>query len=241
MAERGETIRIGSYDVKITRLDKVLFPDDQITKRDLINYYRLIAPWMLPHRRERPLTLERFPDGIDKTRIIQKASSSYNPAWVKTVTVKKVGGTVRHVVCENEVTLAYLANQACVTPHIWLSRSHRLDYPDQMVFDLDPSDDNFRLVKETAQSFRKILEELGLPAYLKTTGSRGLHVVVPLKCQDDFDSVRSFARRVAQAVADDDPEHRTLQLEDAKLSSSALTGRTLQEIEQSRTKRKRAA
>ncbi len=216
MAERGETIRIGSYDVKITRLDKVLFPDDQITKRDLINYYRRIAPWMLPHLRGRPLTLERFPDGIDKTRIIQKASSSYNPAWVKTVTVKKVGGTVRHVVCENEATLAYLANQACVTPHIWLSRSHRLDYPDQMVFDLDPSDDNFRLVKETAQSFRKILEELGLPAYLKTTGSRGLHVVVPLKRQDGFDSVRSFARRVAQAVVDADPEHRTLEQSKAK-------------------------
>src|SRR6266699_1152282 len=136
MAERGETIRIGSYDVKITRPDKVLFPDDRITKRDLITYYRRIAPWILPQLRGRPLTLERFPDGIDKTRIIQKASSSYNPAWVKTVTVKKVGGTVRHVVCENEVTLAYLANQACVTPHIWLSRSHRLDYPDQMVFEV---------------------------------------------------------------------------------------------------------
>ena len=216
MAERGETIRIGSYDVKITRPDKVLFPDDRITKRDLITYYRRIAPWILPQLQGRPLTLERFPDGIDKTRIIQKASSSYNPAWVKTVTVKKVGGTVRHVVCENEATLAYLANQACVTPHIWLSRSDRLDYPDQMVFDLDPSDDNFRLVKETAQSFRKILEELGLPAYLKTTGSRGLHVVVPLKRQDDFDSVRSFARRVAQAVADDDPEHRTLEQSKAK-------------------------
>src|SRR5438876_10217596 len=179
MAERGETIRIGSYDVKITRLDKVLFPDDQITKRDLINYYRLIAPWMLPHRRERPLTLERFPDDIDKTRIIQKASSSYNPAWVKTVTVKKVGGTVRHVVCEDEATLAYLANQACITPHIWLSRTDAIEFPDQMVFDLDPSTEDFAPVKATAQALRKILQQKRLPVYLKTSGSRGLHVVVP--------------------------------------------------------------
>src|SRR5438309_5462126 len=194
MAERGETIRIGSYDVKITRPDKVLFPDDRITKRDLINYYRRIAPWMLPHLRGRPLTLERFPDGIDKTRIIQKASSSYNPAWVKTVTVKKVGGTVRHVVCENEATLAYLANQACVTPHIWLSRSDRLDYPDQMVFDLDPAADDFEAVKATARSFKELLDQLCMPAYLKSTGSRGLHVAVPLKRNERFDAVRAMAR-----------------------------------------------
>jgi bifunctional non-homologous end joining protein LigD len=203
--------RIERYKVEITRPEKVLFPDDGITKGDLIDYYRRIAPWMLPYLRDRPLALERYPDGINESRIFQKNVSSYYPAWIKTVTVKKVGGTVRHVVCHNQATLIYLANQACITPHIWLSRIDKLDYPDQMVFDLDPSSEDFELVKATAQSFRRLLEELELPAYVKTSGSRGLHVAVPLNRSEDFDSMHEFARRLAEIVVMGDPNHRTLE------------------------------
>jgi bifunctional non-homologous end joining protein LigD len=211
MPEREQIIRVGRHDVKVTRPEKVLFPGDDIKKRDLVDYYRRIAPWIAPHLRERPLTLERYPDGIEETRIIQKSVSAYYPGWIKTVTVKKVGGTVRHVVCDDEATLAYLANQACITPHIWLSRTDKLDFPDQMVFDLDPSGADFAPVKASAQSVRKLLEQFQLPAYVKTSGSRGLHVVVPLRRDSDFDSVRAFARRIAEIAVEQDPRHRTLE------------------------------
>ena len=212
MTIRGELIRVDGHDVKITRPDKILFPEDGITKQELIDYYHRIAPWILPHLEGRPLAMERYPDGIDKAGFFHKAAPSYYPGWIKTVTIKKkTGGTVRHVVCDDAATLVYLANQACVTPHIWLSRTDKLDYPDQMVFDLDPSEDNFEPVKATAQSFKELLEQLGLPAYLKTTGSRGLHVAVPLKRTESFDSVRAFARVLAGVVVSQEPGQRTLE------------------------------
>lgn len=211
MPVRGELARIGRHVVEITRPAKVLFPEDGITKRDLIEYYRRIASWILPHLRDRPLALERYPDGIDEPGFFQKAAASYYPAWIRTVTVKKAGGTVRHVVCDDAATLVYLANQACVTPHVWLSRTDKLEHPDQMMFDLDPSEDGFEPVKAAAQSLKALLDDLGLPAYLKATGSRGLHVAVPLKRSERFDSVRAFARAVAGVVVSQEPGQWTLE------------------------------
>jgi bifunctional non-homologous end joining protein LigD len=211
VAVRGEPLRIGDKEVKITRPEKIFFPQDGITKGDLIRYYRRIASRILPHLSGRPLALERYPDGIEKPGFFQKDAPSYSPRWIRTVTVKKVGGTVKHIVCDDAATLVYLANQGCVTPHIWLSRADRLDYPDQMVFDLDPSDERFEPVKATAESLKELLDGLGLPAYLKTTGSRGLHVVVPLKRREGFESVRAFARELARIVVSQEPEQRTLE------------------------------
>jgi bifunctional non-homologous end joining protein LigD len=209
MAEPGQTLQINRHEVRITRSDKVLFPDDGFTKRDLIEYYQRISSRMLPHLRGRPLMLERYPDGIDTSRIVQKSASAYYPEWIKTVKVKKVGGTLRQIVCEDEATLAYIANQACITPHIWLSRVDRPDRPDQMIFDLDPSQEDFEPVRDTAYSLREKLEKMGLPAYIKSTGSRGVHVTVPLKPEMDFDAIRPFARQLAEVVAQEDPNHRT--------------------------------
>jgi len=211
MAADEMTIRVARYEVKVTNLTKVLFPRDGITKQDLIEYYQRIATWMLPHLRDRPLALERYPDGIDKQSFFQKEAAAYYPKWIERVTVKKVGGTVRHVVCNNAATLVYLANQACITPHMWLSRVEKLNYPDQMVFDLDPSRDDFDAVKTTARSIGEVLEKLELPAYLKTTGSRGLHMAVPLKQEEDFDAVREFARQVAEIVVGQAPKERTME------------------------------
>jgi bifunctional non-homologous end joining protein LigD len=208
---RGEVVHIGRHDVKITHPEKILFPEDGITKQDLIEYYRRIASWILPHLRGRPLAMERYPDGIDKSGFFQQTTACYYPGWIKTVTVKKVGGTVKHVVCDDAATLVYLANQACVTPHIWLSRADKLDYPNQMVFDLDPAIDSFEPVKATAQSLKALLDQLGLPAYLKTTGSRGLHVAVPLRRSEGFEAVRAFARELARIVVSQEPEQRTLE------------------------------
>lgn len=210
MVERAEIILIDRHDVEITRPDKVLFPQEGITKRDLVDYYRRISSWILPHLEQRPLMLERYPDGIDKSRLVQKAASSYYPRWIRTVTVKKAGGTLCQVVCEDAATLAYLANQASITPHIWLSRIERPTYPDQLIFDLDPSGDDFEPVRDTAHAVREKLEQIGLPAFIKSTGSRGVHVTVPLKPEADFDTVRSFARHLAQLVAEEDKKHRTI-------------------------------
>jgi bifunctional non-homologous end joining protein LigD len=204
-------IRVDRREVAISRPEKVLFPEDGITKGDLIEYYARIAPKMVPHLRDRPLTLERYPNGINTKRFFQKEVSSYFPEWIPRFTVKKVGGTVTHVVCNDTATLVYLANQACVTPHIFLSRTDKLNYPDQLVLDLDPQGEDFELVRSTARAFKQLLDELELPAFLKTTGSRGLHLVVPLQRREEYDSVRDFARELAAIVVSQAPKERTLE------------------------------
>ena len=204
-------VRVDGREIEISRPEKVLFPADGITKGDLVEYYARIAPRMLPHLRDRPLTLERYPNGIATKRFFQKEASSYFPKWIRRVTVPKVGGTVTHVVCNDTATLVYLANQACVTPHIFLSRADKPEIPDQLVFDLDPQGDEFELVRSTALAFKRLLDQLELPAYLKTTGSRGLHVVVPLRRRERYDEVRSFGRELAAIIVEQDPQSRTME------------------------------
>lgn len=207
----AEVLRIDGREVNVTRPEKVLFPEDGITKGDLIRYYQRISPWMLPHLEGRPLVMQRFPDGIDHGGFFQKAAAPYYPAWIRTVTVQKAGGTVRHVVCDDTATLVYLANQACVTPHIWLSRVDQIQNPDQMIFDLDPSTEDVAAVVDAALVLKSLLDDLELHAFLKTTGSRGLHVAVPLPRDQNFDSVRAFARNVAEIVISRDPARYTLE------------------------------
>ncbi len=204
-------VRVDGHEIEISRPEKVLFPEDGITKGELIEYYARIASRMLPHLCDRPLTLERYPNGINTKRFFQKEVSSYFPEWIRRATVKKVGGSVTHVVCNDTATLVYLANQACITPHIFLSRVDKIDQPDQMVFDLDPQGEDFELVRSTAHAFKQLLDELELPAFLKTTGSRGLHVVVPLQRRETYDTVREFARELAAIVVGQAPKERTLE------------------------------
>ena len=195
---------------------KVLFPKAGLTKGDLINYYAWIAPLMLPYLQGRPATLHRFPDGIGSEGFFQKDMPDYFPDWVDRETVDKEGGRVTHAICKNGATLVYLANQATITPHVWLSRRDQPERPDLMVFDLDPSDGGFTFVRRVARTLRSLLEGLGLPAYLRTSGSRGLHVATPLKRQHDFDRVREFARRIADRLIEEDPEHATVEQHKAK-------------------------
>lgn len=204
--------RIDGHEIAITRPGKILFPQDGITKAELIHYYERIAPLLLPHLVERPLVMQRFPDGINRPGFIQKAAARYYPAWIRKVTVPKRGGLVKHVVCDDAATLVYLANQACITLHPWLSRTSEIHSPDQMVFDFDPSrEDDFAGVVGGALAIKDVLDELELPAYVKTTGSRGLHVVVPLDGRQNFDAVRDFARRLATIIIDRDSDRYTLE------------------------------
>jgi bifunctional non-homologous end joining protein LigD len=204
-------VSVGRRRVEVTHPDKVLFPDDGITKAELVAYYRRVAPLMLPHVRGRPVMLQRFPDGIRAGGFYQKQVSDYFPAWLHRVTVGKAGGSVTHAVCDDQASIVYLASQACVTPHAWLSKADDLDHPDQLMFDLDPSGDDFDAVREAALELRECLAELGLACFVKTSGSRGLHVVVGLDRRADFDAVRAFARRVAERLVARRPDRLTLE------------------------------
>ena len=188
-----------------------MFGDTGISKGELIAYYRNIAKAMLPFLKDRPLMLQRFPDGITKEGFYQKEVPDYFPDWLQRVHVSKEGGSVNHALCNNAASLVYLANQACLTFHVWLSRRDRLDYPDQMLFDLDPGDNDFAPVRKAAVLLRDLLTELELDAYVMTTGSSGLHVRVPLLRKTGFDRVRATAREIAAKVIACHPEEFTME------------------------------
>ncbi|MFJ6392759.1 non-homologous end-joining DNA ligase [Streptomyces sp. NPDC091972] len=208
------TVRAGKRTVQVHRPGKVLFPGGdgakEYTKGDLVDYYRAVAPFMLPHLRGRPLMLERHPDGLAGPLFMQKNTPDSYPEWISRVEVPKEGGTVCHTVCDDTATLLYLADQASLTLHRWLSRVGSVERPDRMVFDLDPAgDDDFALVREAALLLGELLDELELPSALMTTGSRGLHVVVPLNGRHDFDEVREFAKDVADTLVAGHPDRLT--------------------------------
>jgi bifunctional non-homologous end joining protein LigD len=197
-------------DVEIRRPQKVLFPDDGITKEELAAHYRQVARRAVPRLRGRPLMMERHPDGIGGKPLMQKNAPDYFPDWVRTAELPKEDGTVRHVLGDNADTLVYLAGQGCVTPHRWLSRADRPDHPDLLVFDLDPSGDaGFEDVRWAAFRVGRLLERVELPTQLMTTGSRGLHVIAGLDRQSDFDAVRAFARQVSRALVSRHPDRLT--------------------------------
>jgi bifunctional non-homologous end joining protein LigD len=205
-----------SAKVEITHPDRVLFPADGITKGDLVAYYTDIAGAMVPHLRGRPLTLWRYPRGIDQNGFVQQDFADSLPDWMGRVRVAKEDGTVVHPTADRRDALRWLANQNCVIVHAWLSKRDRLRTPDRIVFDLDPTVDDFAVVKATARTVADVLGDIGLVSYVQTTGSRGLHVVSPINGNTDFDAVRQFARDVADVVAADDPAHRTVEARKAK-------------------------
>jgi bifunctional non-homologous end joining protein LigD len=198
-------------DIVITNSDKVLFPGDGITKGDLIKYYASISGVILPHLKDRPVTMHRFPDGIEGTGFFQQDISDSFPDYIDRITLdKKEGGRITHLLCNNAATLVYMANLACITPHIWLSRADKLHHPDKIVFDLDPSGD-FEQVRSAAFHLREIAPEVGLEPFVMLTGSRGLHVIFPLNRSDRFDEVRSFAQGLAKALICRHPDLFTIE------------------------------
>jgi bifunctional non-homologous end joining protein LigD len=201
---------VDGHSITITHPEKVLFPDDGITKGDLVDYDRRIADRMVPLVRDRPLHMNRFPDGIGRIAIQQKRVPDSFPQWISRVTVDlHKGGTITHAEINDAATLIYLANYNMITAHVWLSRSHAPERPDLAIFDLDPADDDFGLVRKTALSLKGLLEDLKLVPFVKTTGSRGLHVVVPIAVGPGFEETHLFADHVAQRLAAGDPDHLT--------------------------------
>jgi bifunctional non-homologous end joining protein LigD len=180
----------------ISHPEKVLFPDDGITKGELAAYYEMIAPSMVPHIARRPVTMERFPAGIGRKGFIQKDLSKGFPEWLQRVEVPKKNGVVHHPIVTDTRSLLWLANQNCITPHVWTSRAPNVYHPDICVFDLDPSVDDAAMLRAAALTVRDLLEELGLPSWVKTSGSKGFHIVVPLDGKSGMEDVYTFANAV---------------------------------------------
>lgn len=202
-------LKIGPHTIEITHPGKLLFPDDGITKGEFVDYYRRIAGVMVPHLNGRPVIMYRFHGSIETRGYYQQKIPTYAPPWIGRVMVKKEGGTLTHIVCDDAATLVYMAEQDCLTLHVWLSRVEHLESPDQMIYDLDPPGNDFEPVREGARLLKSILDDLELDSYLKTTGSHGLHVVVPLVPIEPFDRVRALAREIAGVMAGREPEKYT--------------------------------
>jgi bifunctional non-homologous end joining protein LigD len=208
----ADTREIGG--IAVSHPDKILFPatasDDPITKGELASYYEAIAPAMVPHMRSRPVTMERYHRGIESEGFFQKDVSKGFPPWLERVEVPKKGGTVHHpLVCDTR-SLVWLANQNCITPHVWISRAPNLYYPDICVFDLDPAnDDEPEVLRAVALGLRDLLAELGLTSWIKTSGSKGFHIVVPLDGKTEMGQVAGFAHTVGALMVQRDPDRLT--------------------------------
>ncbi len=198
--------------VTFSNRDKIFWPEDHYTKGDLIDYYRAIAPWILPYLKDRPVVLTRYPDGIHGKSFFQKNAPDFAPEWIQTVTIHSEGSQrdIDYFVCNDEDTLLYLANLGTIPLHVWSSRVETIDRPDWSVIDLDPKDAPFAHVIRLAREIKKLCDELGLPTYVKTSGSTGLHVLVPLGQQLDFRGSRTLAELIARLVVERNAEIATV-------------------------------
>ena len=200
-------------DSKLSHLDKILFPASNITKGDLVAYYDKIAPSMLAYSKDHMVVMQRFPHGIAQEGFFQKQISEYFPAWLKHVTITlRSGDTQTLVVLEKRDDMVYLANQAVVVFHTWLSSYQKPNYPDKLVFDFDPAyhqdstKKELKTIRFAIKKMKKKLEEKGLVPFLMTTGSRAYHIVVPLKPLYTFEQVHEFAKGLAHELADAYPD-----------------------------------
>ena len=211
----------------ITHPDKVLFPDVGITKGEMAAYYESVAPIMVPHIRGRPITMERYPNGIQKKGFMHKDVSKGFPEWLERVEVPKKDGTVHHAIVTDTRSLLWLANQNTITPHVWSTRAPDLYHPDICVFDLDPSVEDPDMLRSAALGLRDFLEKLGLPSWIKTSGSKGFHIAVPLDGKANMGEVSGFAHHVGAMLVKLAPDHLTQEFSKADRGRRILvdTGR----------------
>ena len=197
--------------ITITHPEKVLFPEDGITKGDLAAYYEMVAPLMLPHINARPVTMERYPAGIGNKGFWQKDVVKGFPAWLERVEVPKKDGTVHHPLITDTRSLLWVTNQNTITPHVWTSRATELMHPDVGVFDLDPSRDEPEVLRAAAVALRDLLEELGLPCWIKTSGSKGFHILISIDGKTPMNEAAGFAHGAARLLVQRYPKQLTLE------------------------------
>jgi bifunctional non-homologous end joining protein LigD len=219
-----EEIRIGKRVLKLSNLDKVFWPDEGITKGDLLAYYQSVAPVLVPHLKDRPFTLRRYPDGINGKTFFQKDAPKGMPEWIPTeriqVTSRDRPRTKRWIdapLVNDELALLWMANMACIDMNAWYSRVDKLDRPDFVLFDLDPSPDvGFAETVEVALHVKEALDALGLVSFAKTSSAEGMHVLVPIERRHTYDDTRRFSEIVAGAIARSYPKLATTQWSKSK-------------------------
>lgn len=225
-AQERTSVRVGTRTLSLSNLDKVLWPRDGYAKGDLIAYYRAVAPQAIAHLKDRPLTLQRYPNGIEGQTFFEKQMPKGMPEWIGRVTVPTPGGSRSEVtfpLCNDEPSLVYFANLAAIVLHVWTSRIPTLDEPDYVLFDLDPGEKcTLRTLAAVTLALREILGEIGLKALVKTTGGYGMHVVVPLASGYTYDTAKVFAEIVARRAASQLGELATLQRTIAKRPQAAV-------------------
>ncbi|MFC3159554.1 non-homologous end-joining DNA ligase [Chryseobacterium arachidis] len=237
-SENEKEITLNKHTVKLTNQDKIYFPKDNITKGDVIEYYQSVASYILPHLKNRPLSLNRFPNGIEEQNFYQKDASDNIPDWVKTTQVYSESNDkdIDYIYCNDKATLAYLNNLGCIDMNPWNSSLPDLDHPDFLVLDLDPSKKNtFDEVIETALQVNEVLKSIKIEGYCKTSGSTGIHVYIPMGGKYDFDQVKDFAHILMKQVHEQLPKITTLERslqkrDDKKIYLDYLQNRTGQTL-----------
>ncbi len=203
-------VKAGRRSIEISSPEKVLFPGSSITKEDVARYYARIGSSFIYHIGSRALTIQRFPDGIGKNGFFQQERADYFDRIVEShVLPRKDGSELEHIVCDTDACPVFLANLGAITFHMWLSRLDRPECPDRMIFDLDPPGGDFGNVVDGGLKLKNLLDRLGLPSFVMTTGSKGAHVIVPLDRKADFATVRGFAAATARLLAVANPDSFT--------------------------------
>jgi bifunctional non-homologous end joining protein LigD len=210
----NDTVTIDGKTLTITNQQKLYWPDEKITKGDVIRYYENIHRYIMPHLKDRPQSLRRTPNGIKDEGFFQKDAGKAIPAWIKTVKLRAESANrdIDYIICNDLATLLYLNNLGCIELNPWNSRTGKLDYPDYMIIDLDPSEKNsFSQIVDTALVVREILDKAGAPSYCKTSGASGLHVYVPLHARYTYDEIRAFAEIVVRLTEQQLPKTTTVE------------------------------
>jgi bifunctional non-homologous end joining protein LigD len=219
MTKKQNEIVINNHTIKLTNLDKIFWPEEKLKKKDLVDYYYRISNYILPYLKDRPQSLNRFPDGINMNHFYQKNFDLPAPEWIKKekiYTTQKDKGYIDYLLCQNTETLLFMANLGCIEINPWLSRIDKLDLPDFLVFDLDPLEIDFRYVIKTALEVKKVLDLRGIKSYCKTSGATGLHIYVPLKRKYDYEKIKNFAKIIAFEVNSRIPEFTSIERLPAK-------------------------
>lgn len=204
-------VAVGEHNLKLTNLDKLIWPEG-LTKAHLVKYYSDVAPYLLPHLRNRPLVMKRYPDGIDGEAFYQKECPDYAPTWIKRQPVEHSEKVVNYIICNDQATLLWLANQACIEMHAWLARVESLETPDLAVMDLDPAGGaSFEDVLEIALLVKRVLDEFKIKSYPKTSGASGLHLFVPVRQVYSWRQVTGAMKYVAELVVKVHPDKTTVE------------------------------
>ncbi|MGR6835549.1 non-homologous end-joining DNA ligase [Syntrophomonas erecta] len=210
----SKSVIINNREFSLSNLDKVLWPGDGYTKGELIHYYVQIAPYIIPHLKDRPLVVTRYPNGIEGKSFYQKNAPPHTPEWIPTFPWYSSDSDreIEFILVEEMPTLAWLANQGCIEMHPWLSRTGKIDYPDFVVFDLDPSPSNtYQEIVEITRVLKELLDGLKLKSWLKTSGGEGLHIYVPIKNCYTYEQIRLLARHIAAIVVEILPDIATIE------------------------------